>query len=170
MSVILFAAVLAASAPVRDPFWPVGYEGVRHVISAEPRFAVRPENPASTETNRPAESVAAPVTNATPVVVVPDAGEEWARRAEEARRKLEMDNRWGAAVRQLRFGGMVRMHDGLSAVLINGKARGEGDLVRFDHENYRFVWRVVRSDAERKLRLERVKAVGLNEIEGKKKE
>ena len=161
MSVLLLAAAMAATAPVRDPFWPVGYEGTRRAISAEPRFAA-PEEPT-------AEAVNAQEASKTNVVAsAVDPAEEWARRAEEARLKLEMDNRWNKAVKELRFGGVVKMQKGLSAVLINGKARAEGDYVRLDHEGYRFIWRVASSETERKLRLDRVKAVGLDEIKGKK--
>lgn len=167
MNAILIAAVLAAGAPVRDPFWPVGYEGVRRVISATPRIVPKDEVQAVDENVPPGADEQDPSAVAT--AEVSDPGEAWARRAEEARQKLEMDKRWGAAVRQLKFGGVVRMHEGLSAVLINGRARAEGDLVRLDHGGHRFVWRVVRSDAERKLRLERVNATGLDEIKGKRK-
>ena len=161
MSFLLLAAAMAATAPVRDPFWPVGYEGTRRAISAEPRFAASEE--AKVED---AEVPEIPKTNV--VASATDPAEEWARRAEEARLKLEMDNRWNKAVKELRFGGVVKMRKGLSAVLINGKARAEGDYVRLDHEGYRFIWRVASSETERKLRLDRVKAVGLDEIKGKK--
>ena len=159
MSFLLLAAAMAATAPVRDPFWPVGFEGERHVISAEPRAVA--EGKAATGEVRP------PAPAGTNVVVVADAGEEWARRAEAARRKLEMDRRWAAAVKQLSFGGAVKLEKGASAVLVNGRARTAGDYVRVDHDGYRFIWRVARSATEQKLRLERVKAVGLDEIKGK---
>lgn len=156
MSFLLLAAAMAATAPVRDPFWPVGYEGARYPISAEPRFAS--ETGLKTEVDSPVE---------TNVVVAVDAGEEWARRAEAARLKLEMDRRWAAAVKRLKFGGVVTMQEGPSAVLINDRARTEGDYVRFDHNGYRFIWRVARSATEQKLRLDRVKVVSLDEIKGK---
>lgn len=159
MSFLLLAAAMAATAPVRDPFWPVGYEGARYPISAEPRFAS--ETSLKTETEEPVVPVK------TNIVVAVDAGEEWARRAEAARLKLEMDKRWAAAVKQLKFGGVVEMREGPSAVLINGRARAEGDYVRFDHDGHRFIWRVARSATEQKLRLDRVKAVRLDEIKGK---
>ena len=159
MSFLLLAAAMAATAPVRDPFWPVGFEGERHPISVEPRFAP--------ETGLKAEATASAVPVKTNAVVVVDAGEEWARRAEAARLKLEMDERWAAAVKQLKFGGVVKMQAGPSAVLINDRARAEGDYVLFDHGGYRFIWRVARSATEQKLRLDRVKAVRLDEIKGK---
>ena len=166
MSVLLLAAAMAATAPVRDPFWPVGYEGTRRVISAEPRLSSTGEPKA--EGVKP-ESVEVPETSKTNVVQsAADPAEAWARRAEEARLKLEMDNRWNKAVKELRFGGVVKMRQGPSAVLINGKARAEGDYVRLDHDGYRFIWRVAGSETERKLRLDRVKAVGLDEIKGNK--
>ena len=166
MSFLLIAAAMAATAPVRDPFWPVGYEGTRRAISAEPRFAVSEEPKVEDVRAEDVEDRGASTTNA--VQSVTDSAEEWARREEEARLKLAMDNRWNKAVKELRFGGVVKMQKGLSAVLINGKARAEGDYVRLDHEGYRFIWRVARSETERKLKLDRVKAVGLDEIKGKK--
>ena len=166
MSFLLLAAAMAATAPVRDPFWPVGYEGTRRVISAEPRLSASEEPKGEDAKPEGIENLGASKTNV--VASATDPAEEWARRAEEARLKLEMDNRWNTAVKELRFGGVVKMQKGLSAVLINGKARTEGDYVRLDHEGYRFIWRVARSETERKLKLDRVKAVGLDEIKGKK--
>ena len=37
---LLLAAALAATIPLRNPFWPVGYSGEREPISEEPRFEV----------------------------------------------------------------------------------------------------------------------------------
>ena len=167
MSVLLLAAAMAATAPVRDPFWPVGYEGTRRAISAEPRFAASEEPKVEAVRSEDVEGLGVPKTNA--VASAADSADAWAHRAEDARLKLEMDNRWNKAVKELRFGGVVKMQKGLSAVLINGKARAEGDYVRLDHEGYRFIWRVASSETERKLKLDRVKAVGLDEIKGKKK-
>lgn len=164
MSLLLLAAAVAATAPVRDPFWPVGYEGERHVISAEPRFV--PVEPAKAVAEQPAEDSKASATNAVTSAV--DPAEEWARRAEAARLKLKMDKLWSAAVKELRVGGVVTTQKGPSSVLINGRARTEGDYVRLDHEGYRFIWRVARNATERKLKLDRVKAVRLDEIKGKK--
>lgn len=167
MSILLLAAAIVATVPVRDPFWPVGYEGTRRAISAEPRIASLEDPKVEDARVEDVEGLGAPKTNA--VQSAADPAEEWARRAEEARLKLEMDNRWNKAVKDLRFGGVVKMQKGLSAVLINGRARAEGDYVRLDHEGYRFIWRVASSETERKLKLDRVKAVGLDEIKGKKK-
>ena len=161
MIVLLIAAAVAATEPVRDPFWPVGFEGERHVISAEPRFAPAEESAAGKAVTNELAAVEKPV-------AAVDEAEVWARRAEEARLKLEMDGRWNAAVKKLRFGGVVRMSEGPQAVLINGKAHAEGDYVRLDHDGYRFIWRVARSATERKLKLDRAKAVRLDEIKGKK--
>ena len=33
--------VLSAAIALRNPFWPIGYDGEREVISAEPRVAVK---------------------------------------------------------------------------------------------------------------------------------
>ena len=164
MSFLLIAAAVVATSPVRDPFWPVGYEGVRRVISAEPRFVSEEPSVVADKDS----SKAVPDKKTSMVATSADPAEEWARRAEEARLRLEMDRRWSAAVKELRFGGVVKMQKGISAVLINGRAHAESDYVRLDHEGYRFIWKVARSATERQLKLDRVKAVGLDEIKGKK--
>ena len=157
MTTLLIAAALAATPPVRDPFWPAGYEGVRHVISAEPRCVAE----GVSETGPEAGDGEAKA---------PEADLDWAHRAELARQQLEMDRRWNEAARLLKVDGVVRLASGPAAVLINGRARSEGDLVRVDHDGYRFVWRVMRSENENKLRLGRVKAASLEELKGKHKE
>lgn len=151
MSALVLLAALAATAPVRDPFWPVGYKGTLRVISAEPRTAQAAESPRAED--RVAEF---------------EAKAQWEDRAAAARLALEMDRRWTAAAKSLKFGGVIQMQQGCSAVLINGRARSEGDLVRTDYEGTRFVWRVARGESERKLKLDRVKAVSLSELKGRK--
>ena len=51
---LLLAAALAATIPLRNPFWPVGYSGEREPISEEPRFEV--SAPTEEEARRDAET------------------------------------------------------------------------------------------------------------------
>lgn len=145
MNVLLLLAAVFSTETVRDPFWPVGFEGERHVISAEPRLPpAEPVAPAEEEKMKVEEPPSAPVA-------------------------LELDDaRWNAALRTLRFGGLVRLGKE-SAVMVNGKVRSVGEYVRADHNGRRFIWRVAEGGADRKLRLTRVKSVDLEEIEGKNK-
>ena len=183
MSVILLAAAIVATAPVRDPFWPVGYEGKRHVISAESRRVARQSigvEGGSLATNGEGRVVSGATGDeeSDAAELAARAAVEAARIAaaeEEARKAAEMAERWNAALKSLRFGGSVNMlaGDGQSSgmsVLVNGRARSEGDYVRTDHDGYRFIWRVGRSDAGRKLVLNRVKAISLDEIKEMEKQ
>lgn len=132
-----------ASTPVRDPFWPADYEGTRHVISAEPRILPVAE----TTTTNVVENSQVPQ----PVAVKP----------------IQPEAPWNDALKLLKFGGLVRRKVAsgaeVTAVLINGRARQEGDLVKVDYENQRFIWRVASSGANRKLKLSRVKVLKLEE-------
>lgn len=148
MNVLLLLAAVFSTETVRDPFWPVGFEGERHAISAEPRFPpAGPVAPAEEEKKKVEEPPSAPA----------------ALSAAE-----QEDARWNAALRTLRFGGLVKLGKE-SAVMVNGKVRSVGEYVRADHDGRRFIWRVAEGGADRKLRLTRVKSVGLEEIEGKNK-
>ena len=156
MNAMLIAAAVAATTPVRDPFWPAGYEGERRTISAElrhERAAEKAEEPKPAVTNV-AEKAEAPQTD-------------------ELERARAMAGRWSAALKTLRFGGAIQAQGADAkagmAVLINGRAYAEGDVVRTEHEGYRFAWRVVKSDAERKLKLSRVGAVALGANKGNNK-
>ena len=161
MNVLLIAAAAAATMPLRDPFWPAGYEGERRAISAELRYeraAVPAEEPKPAETN---------------VAEKAEASQAQAEAQERAWRAREMAGRWSAALKTLRFGGAIKAQSadakaGL-VVLVNGRAYADGDLVRTDHEGDRFTWRVVKSDAERKLKLSRVGAVALGANKGNNK-
>jgi len=191
MSVLLLAATLFATDPLRDPFWPVGFEGKRWAISVSPRCRE------SKVTGEAADKAAAEAKSAAEAISKRlaenesrlDEADNVRRRAEENerlakaaaeraaadRKAREMEARWSEALKTLRFGGAIqsRSDEGdaeRAAVLINGRARTEGDIVRVDFNGYRFAWRIVKSADDRKLMLERVKAVSLEKIkEGMKK-
>ncbi len=160
-AVILLAALLAADVPLRDPFWPVGYEGERRVISAELRFAPSAEEPA-----------AEPVAEEPAAKSVPAA--KTAAEADAAAEEPGADVRWSEASRSLRFGGLVGMRsaDGQSAssaMLVNGRACSAGDSICVDYRGFRYFWRVERGEDERKLRLVRIRADRLGEESSKEK-
>ncbi len=133
-----------STEPVRDPFWPVGFEGERYPISVEPRFKTSEPEPKALEPE---------------VTVVDEAEASDAPGAEQ----------WAKALKRLRFGGSVKMKNGPVAVLINGRARADGDFVRMDCDGYRFIWRVRAGEVARKLELDRVKAVKLSQLKKENK-
>lgn len=146
---VFAAALLSAAAfadgepmPVRNPFWPIGYEGERAVITAEPRVTVAP--------------VAAPVVSEEPktaadvesvAVAAPEAGES--------------SQLWDAARGALSVSSPMTVTgvDGVrrSSVMINGKAYADGDYVSITHRDSRFTWKVVGLNESDVLRLERVR-------------
>lgn len=129
-------AVPAARAAVRNPFWPIGYEGERAVISAE---------------------------NRAPVPVRPsDAPEESETSLSAAPSEIATAQHWIAARRSLRVGGtvIVRDDDGTTrtSVIINGNAYADGDYVSITHHGRRFTWRVKGLTDSGVLKLIRVRA------------
>ena len=137
---------------VRNPFWPIGYEGTREAITSEVR--VVPKKPEQIQKER--ESVSAKVRAA--------AAEAAAKaRAEAAEReKIVTEEQWTAAYKSLRIGGRVRakMDDGheTSSVIINGKTYGDGDLISVTQGRNRFTWRLRGLTDGKTVRLDRVAA------------
>ena len=145
------SAQLSGTA-VRNPFWPIGYEGKRESITSEVR--VVPKKPEQIQKER--EFVSAKVRAA--------AAEAAAKaRAEAAEReKIVTEEQWTAAYKSLRIGGRVRakMDDGheTSSVIINGKTYGDGDLISVTQGKNRFTWRLRRLTDGKTVRLDRVAA------------
>lgn len=141
-----------SSTAVRNPFWPIGYEGKRESITSEVR--VVPKKPEQIQKER--ESVSAKVRAA--------AAEAAAKaRAEAAEReKIVTEEQWTAAYKSLRIGGRVRakMDDGheTSSVIINGKTYGDGDLISVTQGKNRFTWRLRGLTDGKTVRLDRVAA------------
>ena len=134
-------AVLVASAILlRNPFWPIGYEGEREAISAEPRVAVK----------------AAPE----PKEEVQTAKSQQETRQREMKR--DTSRNWVAARKTLRIGGTVlaKQPDGStrSSVFINGRDYVDNDLVSINHDGHRFTWRVTGLTEKGTLKLERVRS------------
>ena len=132
-------AVLAASILLRNPCWPIGYEGEREVISAEPRVTVKatPESKEEVET---------------------------AKSEQESRQKsMERvtSRNWIAARKSLRIGGTVRAKqpDGStrSSVFFNGRDYADNDYVSANFEGHRFTWRVTGLTDSGTLKLQRIR-------------
>ena len=141
-----------AGTAVRNPFWPIGYEGTRESITSEVR--VVPKKPEQIQKER--ESVSAKVRAA--------AAEAAAKaRAEAAEReKIVTEEQWTEAYKSLRIGGRVKAHadDGreASSIVVNGRVYGDGDLISVTHGKNRFTWRVGKLVDGRTVRLNRVAA------------
>lgn len=133
MNMILLAAAIA----VRNPFWPIGYDGVREAISAEPTVEVQSAATA--------------------------ADDETATAATAARSSQTVSDRhWIDARKTLKVGGVVVVTDGdgkkHQCVMINGLAYGDGDFISVNHGNRRFTWRVRGLTEGATLKLVRVRA------------
>ena len=140
------SAALIAALLLRNPFWPIGYEGEREEISAEARVTVK----AVQETKE----------------------EDQTARAEQETRQRAMEQatsrNWIAARRTLRIGGTVfaKQPDGStrSSVFINGRDYVDNDLISINYEGRRFTWRVTGLTDNGTLKLERVRARPLEDI------
>ena len=138
-AMFLFAAMM-----LRNPFWPIGYEGEREEISADPRVVVK----------------AAPEAK--------DEKEETAKAQQETRQLImerATSRNWAAARKSLRIGGTLRVGSGADsrqAVTINGNIYADGDLVSANVNGLRFTWRVKGLTETGTLRLQRIR---MREIE-----
>ena len=136
-SFLMIAALL-----LRNPFWPIGYEGEREEISAEARVAEKTPPPPE-----PKEEV------------------QTAMSQQESRQKdmeRATSRNWIAARKTLRIGGtaLAKQPDGStkSSVFINGRDYVDNDLVSVNHNGHRFTWRVTGLTENGTLKLERVRA------------
>ena len=133
--------LLVAALLLRNPFWPIGYEGEREEISAEMRITVKaePEPKGNTQTAKAQQK----------------------SRQEVKEKKATIQN-WVAARKTLRIGGTVfaKEPDGStrSSVYINGRDYVDNDLVSVNFDGYRFTWRVTGLTENGTLKLERVRA------------
>jgi len=149
----LIAAIAAIA--VRNPFWPIGYEGVREQISAEPKVEVLPATASEAEETETAASVAAT-----------------AAALAQTNEAISTRN-WIEAKKALRISGTTVVTDintgqQKQGVIINGYSYGDGDLISFNHEGRRFTWRIKGLSDGSTLKLVRVRAKQLDEeLEGK---
>ena len=168
-----FAADGVSTNGVRNPFWPMGYEGVRETISpdvrkepkkAEPKKAP-PAMTVAERKKQDAEKAAAEkaAKEAAEKAAREKAEKEAAARAEAERKKREITGaHWDAARAALKFGGRVKLREDdaseNSSVVINGKVYADGDLLSITHDSRRFTWRVEGLSGKSKLRLVRIRA------------
>ena len=168
-----FAADGVSTNGVRNPFWPMGYEGVRETISpnvrqkpkkAEPKKAP-PALTAAERKKQEAEKAAAEkaAKEAAEKAAREKAEKEAAARAEAERKRREITGaHWDAARAALKFGGRVKLREDdaneSSSVVINGKVYADGDLLSITHDSRRFTWRVEGLSGKSKLKLVRIRA------------
>ena len=142
---------IAAALLLRNPFWPIGYEGEREVISAEPRVAVK----AASESKEEVETA----------------------KSEQETRQKSMERatsrNWIAARKSLRIGGTVlaKQPDGStrSSVFINGRDYADNDYVSANFEGHRFTWRVTGLTDSGTLKLQRIRVRPLEDDHSKLK-
>ena len=168
-----FAADGVSTNGVRNPFWPMGYEGVRETISpnvrkkpkkAEPKKAP-PAMTVAERKKQEAEKAAAEkaAKEAAEKAAREKAEKGAAERAEAERKKREITGaHWDAARAALKFAGRVKLREDdaneNSSVVINGKVYADGDLLSITHDSRRFTWRVEGLSDKSKLKLVRIRA------------
>ena len=178
LGIVLCAGAASSAADgvstngVRNPFWPMGYEGVRETISpnvrkkpkkAEPKKAP-PAMTVAERKKQEAEKAAAEkaAKEAAEKAAREKAEKEAAERAEAERKKREITGaHWDAARAALKFAGRVKLREDAnenSSVVINGKVYADGDLISITHDSRRFTWRVEGLSDKSKLKLVRIRA------------
>ena len=146
---------MLAAIAVRNPFWPIGYEGVREEITAEPRVELATTGGEGDETATAGDSAAAAA-------------------AEEALAKTNRiiaGRHWGEARKTLRISGTTTITNPNGTkrhgVIINGYTYGNGDFVSVNHDGHRFTWKIQGLTEGATLKLVRVRAKELEEDESK---
>ena len=138
--------LIIAAIAVRNPFWPIGFEGEREIISAEPKVDV---------------SVATAPTD-----------EDTATAGAVARSSQTISDRhWSEARKTLKTSGItvVTGQDGTrrQCIMLNGLAYGDGDLVSVNHNGRRFTWRVKGLTEKDTVKLVRVRARTIEDSKSK---
>ena len=167
---------VASTNGVRNPFWPMGYEGVRETISPNVRPKPKPDPTKAKKKTPPpvtaAERARLAAEKAAAEKAAKEAAEKAARekaekeaaaRAEAERKKREITGaHWDAARAALKFGGRVKLREDdvrqTSSIVINGNVYADGDLVSMTHDSRRFTWRVEGLSDKNKLKLVRLRA------------
>lgn len=137
---LLIPILLAATIPLRNPFWPDGYKGKAEAILDEPKIAVKAQDEAQSEED------AKTSVNAETIAAAEEAADEQA----------ETDRRWIAARGKLKIGGTMKTEDGRQSVTINGNIYRDGDVVILDVGESRFYWRVQGLTGNGTLKLRRL--------------
>ena len=143
---------LVVAVAVRNPFWPIGYEGIKEEISAEPKVEIRA--PAAPETDDTATAGA-----------VAQAAAQAALAAQ-----VVSSRTWAEARRTLRITGTTTVTDAKGrkrqSVIINGHTYGNGDLISINHEGHRFTWCVQGLTEGATLRLIRLRVKDIDDTKG----
>lgn len=185
LTILVLAGGLSAYAggtPVRNPFWPIGHDGKREVISADYHLTrARELEEARLEAERrKAEEEEAARRKAAEAEkrAVAVAAKAAVAKASSAKRDPNVpatDAEWTAALRQIRIGGRIRARrpDGTESacVVLDGKPYADGDLKTISFAGRRYTWRVtgLSGDGKSRVRLERVKDRAENTKEGERK-
>lgn len=153
MNALTTLAIFAAVA-VRNPFWPIGFDGVKEAISDEPKVeaaapAAAGEADDDTATGGAAAQAAA--------LAELDAHTVSARHWAEARKTLRISGTTTVTDRKGR-----KRH----SVIINGLTYGDGDLISINHDGHRFTWRVNGLTEGSTLRLYRIRAKDIDDEKG----
>lgn len=172
----------AEGTPVRNPFWPIGHDGKREVISADYHLTRARELEAArieAEGRKAEEETAARRTAAeTEKRSATAASKAAAAKVPSVKRDPNMpasDAEWAAALHQIRIGGRIRARrpDGTESacVVLDGKPYAEGALKTVSFGGRRYTWRVtgLSGDGKSRVRLERVRDRAENTKEGERK-
>lgn len=148
---LILPLFIAATIPLRNPFWPIGYIGEREAISDKPKIEVKTTaesaNEEDTKTAVNAESIAA---------------------AEEADDNQYGNRLWIQARKALKIGGTMRTKDKVGShqsVMINGKIYADGDLISMNLDGKRYTWKVKNLTEGGTLKLQRIKCRDLEEAD-----
>ncbi len=148
---LILPLFIAATIPLRNPFWPIGYIGEREAISDKPKIEVKTTaesaNEEDTKTAVNAESIAA---------------------AEEADDNQYGNRLWIQARKALKIGGTMRTKDkegSHQSVMINGKIYADGDLISMNLDGKRYTWKVKNLTEGGTLKLQRIKCRDLEEAD-----
>ena len=145
-------AFLAAAVAVRNPFWPIGYEGTKEAISAEPKVEIAAAAAPDTDETATAGAVA-----------------QAAAQAEAAAHTVSARS-WAEARKTLRISGTTTVTDRKGrkrhSAIINGRTYADGDLISINHDGHRFTWRVQGLTEGATLKLYRLRAKDIDDEKG----
>lgn len=149
-------SLLIAAVAVRNPFWPIGFDGVKEAISAEPRVEV-------------AAATAAGADESDDDTATAGAAAQAAAQAELDAHTVSPRN-WAEARKTLRISGTTTVTDRKGrkrhSVIINGLIYADGDLISINHDGHRFTWRVKGLTEGSTLRLYRIRAKEIDDEKG----
>jgi len=141
-----FSALSAGDGPVRNPFWPIGYNGRKHPITTIPRYPSKTSDYGDEET----ESAETAVTNRAKVAQTVVRSEVPSRAQDEL---------WQRAHATLRFNNICSfVENGRPRITlqINGNVYEDGELVSINHNGRRFTWLVLDGGTNGNVRLRRM--------------